>query len=262
MLTCDDGWKLQGEVLTPKNPRAAAIVGHAMMVDRRTLRQLVAHLVAQEIAVIWFDLRGHGESGPTAAEGGRWCYDDLVDDVPQLIAFARERFPQLPLMVVGHSLFGHATLAHLTRHPETRLDKLVVLACNYVHPEWNWRALTDKGAPILLMSAITRAVGYFPARRMRLGTADEAAPYVYDFLRSIRVRDWQGRDGFSYAEHRSRVKTPILAIAGADDRLLAPPHEARSLLSGCSDVQFHIERGTHMSLVKNPAALARVASAL
>jgi alpha-beta hydrolase superfamily lysophospholipase len=178
MLTCDDGWILQGEVLTPENPRAVAIVGHAMMVDRRTLRQLVAHLVEQQIAVVWFDLRGHGESGPLPRDGGRWCYDDLVEDVPQLIRFARERFPELPLMIVGHSLFGHATLAHLTRHPATRLDKLVLLASNFVHPEWNWRALADKGAPILLMSAITRAVGYFPVRLMKLGTADEAAPYV------------------------------------------------------------------------------------
>jgi hypothetical protein len=36
-ITCADGWRLRGELRLPPSPRAVAVVGHAMMVDRRTL---------------------------------------------------------------------------------------------------------------------------------------------------------------------------------------------------------------------------------
>lgn len=239
MITCRDGWRLDAELLTPVQPRAVAVLSHAMFVDRRTLtRRLAPHLVERGIAVLAVDMRGHGGSGPRAADGGSWCYDDLVEeDVPAAVAFARAQFPSLPLACIGHSLFGHATLAHLTRH-DLPIDALVLLTSNYVHPEWGLRALADKGPLIVAMAAIARAVGYLPARRLGQGTDDEAAEYIYDFARSLRHRDWRARDGFSYADHRSRVTTPILAVAGAGDRLLAPPGEAQSMIAGCPNARF------------------------
>jgi oxygen-independent coproporphyrinogen-3 oxidase len=268
MVTCHDGWILRADVLTPPQPRAVAVVGHAMMVDRRTLdrprgRGLVSHLSSRGVAVVCADLRGHGQSGPRAEQGGRWCYDDLVEgDVPALVAFARAQFPGLPLTCVGHSLFGHAALGHLCRHPDAAIDKLVLIACNYTHPEWGLRALADKGSLIVLMSAFTRLFGRFPTRRLKLGSDDESAPFIDDFVRGVRTRDWRARDGFSYAEARARVNRPIFAIAGAGDRVLAPPPEARSLVSSCPRVEFHtVGRRTglpfdpgHMTLVLDERA--------
>src|SRR5262245_58590813 len=121
MFTCRDGWRLDADLLVPEAPRAVAVLGHSMFANRRTLdrrgRGLASHLAARGIAVLNFDLRGHGGSTPHAAGGGRWRYDDLVEqDVPAAVDFARRQFPSLPLACVGHSLFGHAALAHLTRH--------------------------------------------------------------------------------------------------------------------------------------------------
>jgi predicted alpha/beta hydrolase len=244
MVTCRDGWRLHAEIVAPKSARAVAVVGHAMFVNRRTLdrrgRGLASHLSSRGIAVISFDLRGHGESRPTAAQGGRWGYDDLVEgDVPAMAAFAREHFPSLPLTVVGHSLFAHAALAHLTRHAAP-FDKLVMLASNYVHSEWRLRSYADKGSMIIAMNAITRAVGYFPVRRMKLGSDDEAAPFVFDFWRNLRRREWHSRDGFSYDRARTKVVTPILSIAGAGDRMLAPPEDAYTLVASCPNSRFDV----------------------
>jgi predicted alpha/beta hydrolase len=246
MVTCSDGWILHAEVLSPPEPRAVAVVGHAMMVDRRTLdrprgRGLVSHLVSRGIAVVWPDLRGHGKSGPRAEVGGRWSYDDLVEgDVPALVTYARARFPGLPLACVGHSMFGHAALGHLGRHPDAPIDKLALVACNYAHPEWRLRSVAAKSSLMALMSALTRVFGHFPTRRLNLGNNSESAPFVEDVFRSVRRRDWRARDGFSYAEARARVKTPILSLAGAGDRVLAPPSEARTFVSRCPRAEFHI----------------------
>jgi predicted alpha/beta hydrolase len=240
-VVCDDGWRLRGELLLPDSaPRAVAIVGHAMMVDRRTLDRprgagLVSRLVEHGLAVVWPDLRGHGRSGPRAEAGGRWCYDDLVDhDVPSLLAWTRARLPGVRCVAVGHSLFGHVTLAHLTRHPEAPLDGLVLIACNYCHPEWGRRRLAyvERGVMIGVMAGLAHAFGRFPTRRLRFGSDDEATPFVDDFVRGWSRLDWRARDGFSYAANRARVRTPVLSLLAAGDRHLAPPDEARTLVTG------------------------------
>lgn len=205
-----------------------------MMVDRRTLYRrdragLVTALVDAGIAVVCPDLRGHGESGPRAEAGGRWTYDDLVEhDVPTLVAFARRRFPQLPVVIVGHSLFGHATVAHLARHPNDGVDGVALLACNIVSRAWRQHPLASALSTSLIsaMAVSTLAYGRFPSRLLRVGNTDEAQPYVFDFLRWIAAGDWVARDGFNYADGAAQIRTPVAAWVGAGDRLFSPPPAA------------------------------------
>jgi predicted alpha/beta hydrolase len=235
-IALGDGVCLRGEVLIPDGARAVCIAGHAMMVDRRTLDRprgqgLVSHLVSRGIAVVWPDLRGHGESGPTASDGADWSYDDLVADVPRLFSFARTRFPGLRLGALGHSLFAHVTLAHLGRCPDEPLDALVTLACNVANPTWSSRPVTRllKLAGTQLMGTLTQLSGHLPVRRLRFGSADESSGYVTDMLAGSRALDWRARDGWSYWEALPRVRTPLLAIASRGDTYYAPPADVHDL---------------------------------
>jgi predicted alpha/beta hydrolase len=239
VVTCADGWVLRGELVSAPAPRAVALVGHAMMVDRRTLdrprgRGLVSTLAARGIACVWPDLRGHGASGPRAGEGGDWGYDDLVEhDVAALAAFARARFPSLPLAAVGHSLFAHVALAHVARHPESPIDGLALLACNVANPEWARRPLERwaKRALMELAALGIGLVGRVPARRLGLGSDDEPAGYVRDFLTAARRGRWLARDGFDYYGALATMTRPVLAVIAAGDRLMAPEADARGLVA-------------------------------
>jgi len=232
-VRCGDGWRLAVEVVSPARPLAVVIAGHAMMVDRRTLDVgppgeggLVSELSRRGLAVVWPDLRGHGRSGPLAAEGGRWSYDELVEhDVPALAAFAGERFPGLPLAAVGHSLFGHAALGHALLHPGWRPAALVLLAANVWMRRCEPRLLRwlAKRALVEAGGVIAEAVGYFPTRRLRIGSADEALPYYEQLRDCVRANDWRTRDGRSYLAQLPSLGVPLLAIAGAGDRLLGDP---------------------------------------
>ena len=275
-VACRDGWVLTGELVVDAPPVAVAVVGHAMMVDRRTVdrprgRGLVSTLAAAGIACVAADLRGHGKSGPRAADGGDWSYDELVEqDVPTLVGLARSRFPSLPLVCVGHSLFGHVSLAHLSRHPDADVDAVVALAVNAPNPSWDaalrspWRApqALRRRAGIELMGALTRMFGRLPARRLRYGTDDEAAGYVRDFLRNGRAHRWRARDGFDYWKGLSGIDRPLLALVGAADRFMSPPDDARALATRVPGAQFRVvgrESGLpfdpdHMGLVLDERA--------
>jgi oxygen-independent coproporphyrinogen-3 oxidase len=256
LVACDDGWLLRGELLVPPRPQAVVIAGHAMMVDRRTLDRprgegLASHLARRGLAVVLPDLRGHGESGPRPSAGGDWSYDDLVErDVPALVADARDRFPGLPLHLLGHSLFGHVSLAHLGRHPETRVDGLVLLACNVAHPGWRRHPLRAAAlrAGIEAIGLTTRMFGRLPVRRLRLGSDDEAPGYVEQVVALGRSLEWRARDGFDYYAAIGGLRVPTLALAGAGDRYLAAPEDARSLVAPLADVRFEVvgrESGLH-----------------
>lgn len=264
---CADGWLLRGEWVVPPSPCAVAIAGHAMMADRRTLDRpagqgLVSALARRSIAVLWPDLRGHGLSGPRAEDGGDWGYDDLVDlDVPALVSAARARFPGLPVVAVGHSLFGHVALAHAARNPAVPLAGIAMLSCNMWNPAWRapLRWLT-KGVLLEAVRAVSARVGRFPARRLRVGSNDEAPRYAHDLARFWRAGDWRARDGFSYYRALSRVLVPVRAWVGAGDRLLSPPAEAQGIVSPVPGARLEVV-GRRSGLPFDPGHMAMVLDA-
>jgi predicted alpha/beta hydrolase len=248
-VVCDDGWTLRGEVVVGAPPVAVAVVGHAMMVDRRTLDKprghgFVSQLAARGIACVVADLRGHGRSGPSAAEPGvDWTYDELIEqDATALIGWTRARFAGLPLACVGHSLFAHVALGHVLRHPAADVAGLVLLACSVPNPDWKRRPIdyAAKRALIELMGVTTRVAGRLPVRRLGLGSDDEAAGYVRDFVRNARDGRWRARDGFDYFAALPSLKQPLLAMVGAGDRLLSPPADARGFVADVAHADFRV----------------------
>ena len=230
---------LCGEWLSPSGPaRAVVALSHAMMVDRRTLdvpkgAGLLASLVAAGLKVLWFDQRGHGQSGPTATTGARWDYDSLVHDAGCVAAYLTQVEPSLPRVAVGHSLFGHVALAwqsSVAQQPEpsqtlAQFDALVLLASNVwlreLEPSlWRWWRKRCSFQALLLLS---RPLGYFPSLKLGAGTVDEPLPYLQQMGSWVSGGDWTDRHGHSYRAGLPKVRVPILSVAGTGDRLMSIP---------------------------------------
>jgi predicted alpha/beta hydrolase len=251
--------------------RAACIVGHAMMTNRRSLDRprgagLASTLAARGLAVYTFDCRGHGGSRDGAPRRS-WTYDDVVlRDVPAVVAAVRARHPRLPLVVVGHSLVAHATLAWLGVVPGAAVHAVVALAAGV----WIRRLEPDalawlgKRATLEAWRAASVPLGYFPARRLGLGSEDVPRAYIEQFLGWARTDRWTAADGGDYLRGLARVRAPVLAIAGAADRFMCRPAAGRAFadqLTGAPVTFRVVERGElpglrpdHMGLVTARAA--------
>lgn len=254
LLRARDGVALHAELLAPlpregeegaaAAPKVVVALSHAMLVDRRTLDQppgegLLSLLRAAGAAVLWLDQRGHGRSTPLPRQGASWDYDDLVDDAGVVAGYLAERFPGLPRVAIGHSLFGHVALAWqalvsagsaplLPRRatgPLYGYDGLGLLAANVWLPQLEpqrRRWWVKRGFfPLLVATALYR--GYLPARDLRIGTADEPLTYLRQLGGWLGQSDWTAQSGHSYLADLPSVRVPLLSVAGAGDYLLAAP---------------------------------------
>ncbi len=222
--------------------RGTAVLAHAMFArksewDRESKRgrggtlgeeapSLARFLSDRGWRTIAFDFRGHGESGPGAASGARWTYEDLVArDLPAVVEGARARSRGRRVVVVGHSLGGHvAAAAQATGAID--VDAIGLIASNV------WlRSLEPSFPRWIAKRAIGRAVeavcarrGYFPARPLRLGSDDEAAAYMAALWRVVDRGFWGNEDGHvDYWEELRHVAVPLFALASDGDPLNAHP---------------------------------------
>lgn len=227
-----DGWAVHLEPHLPKgSPRAALLLGPGMMLDRRAMdrprgRGMASFFRDRGFAAYTLDPRGKGAGGPKAADGGNWTYDDLVlRDLPAALRELAARHPDVPSLLVGHSLSSHVGAASVGIHPDLPVDGLVLLAPvvwirRHEPSRLHWLA---KRMTLTAWHAVARAVGYFPARRLRIGTEDEPLGYVSQFTDWARANRWGHRSGApDYLAALGRIEQPVLVMSGERDRIARP----------------------------------------
>jgi predicted alpha/beta hydrolase len=263
-----DGWSLRADVHEPKHDAVGtAVLAHALMARRSEFYRprgagLAPFLVDRGWRVVVFDFRGHGDSGPRAREGARYAYDDLVArDLPAVHAFARSRARRKqPVVLVGHSLGGHAGLAGQGTGLVAFDAIVTVAACVWLRDLEPSRArwLVKRGA-LAVIVAMSRRLGRFPARLLRLGSDDEACAWVEDFERFARTGRWASADGrVDYLSSLGRVRVPVLQIVSDGDRIECAPECGARFVAHCGGPHevLRIARGDdggpppdHMGLV-------------
>ncbi len=271
-LKTASGWSLAVEIREPREPVVGtAILLHSMMASRRIWNSprengFCAFLNERGLRTLALDFRGHGDSGPLASRGGRWCYDDLVrEDVPALCQAARERWPNDRVTLVGHSLGGHASIAAVATS-RAEPDAIVALATNVWLPseEPNPVLMAKKAATVRICEVATRARGFFPARALRFGSDDESATFMEGWIGWWRSDRWTSGDGVDYLASMSAVRVPLLSIASLGDRSFCTPSAAVRFAHRVPRSTFELVRRAddggpppdHMQIVTTRAAVS------
>ncbi|MBV8368883.1 MAG: lysophospholipase [Candidatus Eremiobacteraeota bacterium] len=94
-------------VLPAETPKAAVIVVHGMAEHAERYARFATELAAHGFAVYAPDHRGHGRTAGGSELLG-WAGDDgwngVVRDLERLLSIVRERHPEVPLFLFGHSM--------------------------------------------------------------------------------------------------------------------------------------------------------------
>jgi len=171
-IRASDGYELGAIHYSPgggAEPRRAVVVHGGAGIAAQRYRHFARFLARSGVPVLTYDYRGIGLSRPPTLAGFHSVIEDWAEyDCSAAIGWLRERFPRAELVGVAHSvsalLFGGA-------HNAAEQDRLVLVGAHTGY-YGDYRRLYRLPMAALwhgLMPALTRVVGYFPARRLGLG---------------------------------------------------------------------------------------------
>ena len=210
-----DGYTLRGTAY--EGGERAIVVAAAMGVKRRFYDAFAQYAAERGFSVLTFDYRGIGESRPPSLRGFPATMADWGRlDLPAAISFALDELRPKSLSLVGHSCGGQiAALA-----PNVgRVGRLAFAACQ---SGWwrHWPRPRGYGLAALwyTMPSIARLFGYFPSRRVGLGSEDLPAGVASQWATSGRHPEYVFR--FMTGEERARyaaLARPLLSWSFADD---------------------------------------------
>jgi predicted alpha/beta hydrolase len=262
-VTTEDGLPLFVRSKAPSGkPKGVAVLLHAMMADGRSLwstrrDSLGGSLLERGWVVCCPDFRGHGGSSRGHPRRRPWGYHDLVRfDVPAVLGHVRQQFAGSPIVVFGHSLGGHVAAASVLGGYTEEPDAWALLAVNLwePYPGHSRRLAAVKHLMLACFEGLSHQLGYFPARRLRIGPVNEATPYVSDLVRFWRSGTWGPRGGEDYRRGGIRLEAPIVGVNGEADRLLAPLRDSAAWVGSLSAGQedLWLARTGHFGLTISP----------
>lgn len=106
-INCADGVVLHGKLLIPQQPRAIVQFNAGTAAKKEFYLPFLSFLSENGYLCCLWDYRGSGESAPGSLRGCTYTFRDYgMKDMPAVKAFLQQRYPDLPLLLVGHSAGG------------------------------------------------------------------------------------------------------------------------------------------------------------
>ncbi len=230
-ISCRDGVVLGGHVWSAAPPaRGAVIINNATGVLATYYHYYARFLAAHGFAVLTYDYRGIGESRPARLRGCGYRWRDWGEkDFDAALCFMRERAPEVPLHVVGHSIGGF--LPGLAESAPL-IDRMLTVGAQYAY--WGDYARAQRARLFvkwhLMMPLLTALCGYFPG--WRLGWLEDLPAGVANewSFRGPRMEASHPRaDRGDVLKRFASVTAPLAAISVSDDELGTPAAVRRTL---------------------------------
>ncbi len=209
------------------------VVFPALGTPARPYRRLAARLQRLGVHVLVADWRGLASSQVRAARGRDWGYLDLVDgEAAAMLSLARSELPDAQLHALGHSLGGQVALLHAARHPNARVDSVLLVASaspyyrGYPHP-YRWLVRTFGW----VAGSTSRWLGVFRGDWFRFG-GKQGARLMREWAQFVASGSLPplGDEGWSSDPALAQLALPVLVVSMAGDRL-APRSAAERLVA-------------------------------
>jgi predicted alpha/beta hydrolase len=165
-----DGHPLTGTFFEPSTePHTILLVNSGTGIPRQFYSRFARHASARGFAVLTYDYRGIGGSAPDSLRGYEARYRDWGQrDVPGAISWLCEKYPTIPLAVVGHSTGGQQ-LGLAKNVGRVRAAVFVTVSTGYwrgmpTYYKWLTFVLWKTYIPLT-----SKLYGYAPSSKIRWG---------------------------------------------------------------------------------------------
>lgn len=127
-LEAEDGHKIPVKVWRPRQPDRVLVIVHGMAEHAARYAPLAEWLTERQVAVVAIEQRGHSDETPDEdlghlADHNGW--QKAVSDVIQVVAYAKQLEPGLPLTLFGHSM-GSFVVQHVIQQDGAALDAVII----------------------------------------------------------------------------------------------------------------------------------------
>ena len=235
-----DGYRLAGTLYRPAVPnRRAVLFQSATGVRQEFYGKLAAYLATRGFTALTFDYRGIGRSRPKSLRGfDARMRDWAVLDIPGALDYLARATHGARIIGLGHSFGGQ--VFGLVPGNERYVAAMTVGAQSGYWKHWDGVGKVGMWAVThVVLPAVSRLVGYYPARRLGQGE-DLPAGVATEWARWCRNPDYVvGALGAQDAY--ARFAAPMRIYAVSDDGY-APPRAVEGLLSLYPNAQRKIER--------------------
>ena len=123
-ITADDGTLLRGTSWVPENTERVLLIVHGLGEHIGRYEHVADFFNTRNTAVLGTDARGHGKSD--GKRGHALNYDVLMADVWRSIENARDRFPNVPIIIYGQSMGGNLVANYILRKDTKPLAAAII----------------------------------------------------------------------------------------------------------------------------------------
>lgn len=266
-ITATDQHRFDATLYPTDDPNAPILIFlSALGTPAKVYRHFGAEMVKHGVQVCAPDWRGIGSSSIRADRSSDFGYRHLVElDLAALIEAVRQRYPDAPIWLGGHSLGGQMALLSAAANPGA-VTGVALIASGSVHaPCYSGKLHMAVHLLALLSGVVGPLLGYFPGSRIGFG-GREAAGVMRDWSHVAHTGEYRpnGSD-IEYERLMGSLKRPILALTFTADAW-SPALAAEALLNKVPNSSVaHWKWGAqdtagvaldHYSWIKQPALVA------
>lgn len=200
----------------------------------RSGKGLACFLALAGYSVYVPDLRGRGKSWPLISRHCEFGFEEIIcQDLPVICGYIEEKHPQKKMIWGGHGMGSVWLMSYLARF----VEQAAPAACVFFSSRRQLSLQTRAQRLIVeqyfnkLGAKLTQWQGFWPARSMRMGSANESAQCFRD-SQAWMSGEWLSSDRqFDYgAAIKQRRLPPILYFASASDGVFGQAADVRAFM--------------------------------
>ncbi len=203
--------------------RLALVMVHGFSAHCGLYRHVGAAFAAQGIAVTQFDSRGHGRSEGLRGHVDR--FDEYIEDLARVVAWARSQSPAKPWALLGHSMGGAVSLAFALERGRAERPNLLVLAAPWL--KLRMKVSAPKRAAANVVSRVLptlRGPNGLRAEDISRNPQVQAGFRKDPLVHHVATAGWFMEMLRTQAMIRARARTltvPTLMLLAGEDRIVA-----------------------------------------